>query len=321
MNMELAIIIISIISVIGSLLPFSKSKHWFVRGQASFRAFYLILNVVMLILTFWYLSFSIVKIGLCILLPISLFVCLRSILPYTILYPKTIEDVIDPDGENIKVYIHNVYQYNDEYVQEVKAIREENPDVILLLETDNEWDNRIKDLKDEYRYEAKEMRDDTYGIIMMSRIAPLESEINHFVKDSIPSTEMLFSINDKRLRILGIHPEPPIPGEKLTSESKDKEIRSSARYLAGLPQEEHKIIIGDFNDVAWSKISKKFKKITGMRDVRVGRGFFSTFPTYSPLQIPLDHVFCTPELKIVDFKTLENIGSDHLPVSVTFQLP
>ncbi|MFT4536404.1 MAG: endonuclease/exonuclease/phosphatase (EEP) superfamily protein YafD [Saprospiraceae bacterium] len=319
--MELAIIIISIISILGSLLPFSKSKHWFVRGQATIRAFYLILNAVMLILTVFYLSFSFIKIGLFILLPLSLFVCLRSILPYTLIYPKTIEDAKDSDGDNIIVYIHNVYQFNDEYKKEVKTIRKVSPDVILLLETDSEWVNKLEELKNEYSYEAKEMRDDTYGIIVMSRIAPVELEVKHFVKDSIPSTEMLFNINDKKLRILGIHPEPPIPGEKQTSESKDKEIRFSARYIADLPIEEHKIIIGDFNDVAWSSVSKKFKKVTGMKDVRVGRGFFSTFPTYSPLQIPLDHVFCSPELKIVDFRTLEDIGSDHLPVSVTFQLP
>ena len=319
--MELAIIIISILSVVGSLLPFSKSKHWIIRGQASLRAFYLVLNVIMLVLTVLFLSFSIVKLILYILLPVSLFVCLRSILPYSFFYPKTIKDATDSDGNNIKVYIHNVYQFNNQYEREIKAIKKENPDVVLLLETGNDWDDALSDLDDIYKYVIKEIRDDTYGIIMMSKLAPIESEINHFVKDAIPSTEMLLNVGGNQIRILGIHPKPPIPGEVITSEPKDKEIKSSARYLADLPAEEHKILIGDLNDVAWSKVSKEFKKITGMKDVRVGRGFFSTFPTYSPLQIPLDHVFCSPEMKIVAFKTLEDIGSDHLPVSVTFQLP
>lgn len=319
--MELTIIILSILTTIGVLLPFSKSKHWFVRGQASFRAFYLVSSLVLLILVLMYLPFSIIKLILAIMLPVSLFVCLRSISPYTIMYPKTIKDAKSEIGKNIKLYIHNVYQFNGDYGEEIDTILEEAPDVILLLEINNSWDQALVRIQKKYKYEVKEVREDTYGIVMLSKIEPINAEVNHFVKTSIPSTEMLLDLDGNRVRILGIHPEPPIPGEVLTSIPKDDELKSSARYLNSLPDVEHKILIGDLNDVAWSRVSKKFKQMTGMKDVRVGRGFFSTFPTYSPVQIPLDHVFCTPEIEIVEFKTIENEGSDHHAVSVTFQIP
>ncbi len=318
--MEIALITVSILSVAGTLLPFSNSKNWIVRGQSAFRLVYLFLNILMLILSIVFLPFSLIKISLCILLPLSVFVCLRSIVPYSVLYPKSVKDAGSRSGDTVKLYIHNVYQHNDNYKKEVKTILREDADVVLLLEINDEWDKGIQELRSLYPYEVKEVREDTYGIIMMSKLAPLEADINHLVKESIPSTEVLLKINNHKLRIIGIHPEPPVYGEVLTSAPKDKEIKSVTNYLTSLSESEHKLLVGDLNDVAWSRVSRIFKKVTGMKDVRVGRGFFSTFPTSSPLQIPLDHVFCTPQMKVIDFRTLEDIGSDHLPVSVTFQL-
>lgn len=318
--MDIIIIIFSLISIVGTLLPKSDSKNWFIRGQSNFRAIYLFFNILMLVLVLSLLPFSIIKIGLCIFLSVAIFLCLKSILPYTRLYPKTINDAQNENGTLLKIFIHNVYQFNNKFDIELMTIKEENPDIILLIEVDTSWENAMSELRKEYPYEVKEIRKDTYGIMMLSKIELDDKQINHLVYEHIPSTEGLLSLGGKSIRILGIHPEPPIPGEVLSSIPKDKEITNAAKYINNLPKDEIKILVGDFNDVAWSKVSKKFKKMTGLKDVRIGRGFFSTFPAYSPFQIPLDHVFCSPELKIVEFKTLDPKGSDHNPVSVTFKV-
>jgi endonuclease/exonuclease/phosphatase (EEP) superfamily protein YafD len=81
------------------------------------------------------------------------------------------------------------------------------------------------------------------------------------------------------------------------------------------------IVVGDLNDVAWSRTNNLFKRISGLVDPRVGRGFFSTFNARWPmLRYPLDHVFCSKQFHMVDFKVLRNCGSDHFPVFARLSL-
>ena len=96
---------------------------------------------------------------------------------------------------------------------------------------------------------------------------------------------------------------------------------ATAKKIIDFDDEELTIVIGDLNDVAWSTVATKFKKLTGLVDPRVGRGFYATFPTYSPIKIPLDHVFCSPTFELIEFGTLVSVGSDHKPVIVKLKIP
>ncbi len=66
------------------------------------------------------------------------------------------------------------------------------------------------------------------------------------------------------------------------------------------------------NDVVWSRTTRLFKKMTGMIDPRVGRGFFSTYHAdYFFLRFPLDHLFHTRDLYVGKMVRSKNFGSDH----------
>ena len=319
--MELIIYILSLITIAATLLPLHKSKHWFVRGQANFRAVYFACNILLAASVILFVDDVLVSSVLVALLLYSAYVCWRSIAPYTIFSKKSVKTHIGEAEESLSIMIHNVYQYNTKYQQLLDLVSKEDPDILLLLETGVEWDKATKSLSDRYPYVVKEVREDTYGIILMSKIDVLEGGVNHLVSEDIPSVEILFRIGKHDIRVLGIHPEPPVPGEVESSVPKEKEILYSAEYLSKLNNDELHILIGDLNDVAWSKISKKFKAITNMGDPREGRGFYATFPTYSPIRIPLDHVFCSRELTLLDFRRLPHVGSDHHPVFVKFAIP
>ena len=77
---------------------------------------------------------------------------------------------------------------------------------------------------------------------------------------------------------------------------------------------------GDLNDVAWSKTPRRFQRISGLLDPRIGRHFINTFHVDYPfLRWALDHIFHSACFTLVDMKRMPSIGSDHFPVLTTLQ--
>lgn len=76
-----------------------------------------------------------------------------------------------------------------------------------------------------------------------------------------------------------------------------------------------RLVIGDFNDVAWSRTTRLFQKVSRLLDPRKGRGFFSTFQAdFWFMRFPLDHIFCSKHFSLVELKKLSACGSDHFPI-------
>ena len=81
------------------------------------------------------------------------------------------------------------------------------------------------------------------------------------------------------------------------------------------------IVYGDLNDVAWSRTTRLFQKVSRLVDPRKGRGLYSTFHARWPLfRWPLDHVFFSDCFRLVALRRLPYSGSDHFPVYVCLHL-
>ena len=116
------------------------------------------------------------------------------------------------------------------------------------------------------------------------------------------------------LRLLALHvlhPEPPWPGDD--SGERDAELVMTGRIVRN--EGRAAIVMGDLNDVAWSRTSRLFKKVAGMGDPRIGRGFYPTFTAEYPLlRWPLDHLFVSPHFELMEIHVLPANGSDHFPI-------
>ena len=242
------------------------------------------------------------------------------ILPFTRIWKKQVLNFTkEIEGNEISLMIANVYQDNTNYKGCLKEINRVNPDVVLLLETGPKWEEETRILENDFPYCIKAPLDNTYGMLLYSKLALEDSSVRFLVEDDIPSIHAKIILrNEKRLQLYAVHPTPPVPNENPTSKERDKELLLIADLAkeCTLPV----IVIGDLNDVAWSYTTSLFLKMSGLLDPRKGRGFFNTFHAHYPfLRFPLDHAFISVDWKLKQIVRLNNFDSDHFPIFISLQ--
>jgi endonuclease/exonuclease/phosphatase (EEP) superfamily protein YafD len=169
----------------------------------------------------------------------------------------------------------------------------------------------MEGLKKEYPYFLLKPLENTYGLLFYSRLKLEDAKINFLVKDDLPSIEAIVILpSGAKVKIWGLHPEPPVPGESLYSTAKDKELMKVA--LKAKECSMPRIVFGDLNDVAWSHTTELFRKTSELLDPRRGRGFYSTFSAHSRfIRYPLDYIFCSKEFGLINMERMPKNGSDH----------
>ena len=242
--------------------------------------------------------------------------------PYAAAYlpvgPRKVASVRDcPPGNAIALLNINVLQDNRDFASTLALVRRTNPDVVLFLETDPGWAKALAPLTRTYPHVASAPIPNTYGMILMSRW-PMDATVRYRLQPHIPSIDATVTMpSGERIELYALHPEPPLPGDD--SGERDAELVMAGRDVRKSGQAA--IVLGDLNDVAWSKTSQLFREVSGTADPRVGRGLYPTFNARYPLfQWPLDHMFVTPHWRLLSLDRLNDVGSDHFPIFYRFCL-
>lgn len=298
-----------------TLLPFIKSDYWIFRIFEYPRSQKLILTCIALLfigISYRHTLLYGILAGGMIANAIYLIV---QILPFTILGKKQVLRAEKDDPDNtFSMMISNVLQDNDDITGTLSEIRSADPDLLLLLEIDERWQNGVSELDETYPFRIKVPRDDTYGMFLYSRLELKNAEVQYLVEPHVPSIHAQFVLKSGvEVQFFGLHPSPPVPNENPRSTERDKELLVVADKAkeTTLPV----IVAGDLNDVAWSYTTTLFLKMSGLLDPRRGRGFFNTFNARIPgLRYPLDHAFISPHFRLKSIRRLDSHGSDHFPM-------
>ncbi len=320
--MNTFLIVFTAVNVLFNIMPLIRNDYWTFRVFDYPRLQKLTLSFVCIILTaFSYKGEQWEYITLLSLSGINIIYLLYHILPFTVLAKKQMLTAKNSDKSNrLEIVIANVYQENRNAQGCLTEIKKADPDIVLLLETDNFWADATSELKEKYPYNRLIPLENTYGMILYSRLDLKDTEVKYMVEEDVPSIHTKIVLKSgKEIQLFALHPTPPVPNENIRSTERDKELLLTADLCkkSKLPV----IVMGDLNDVAWSYTTKLFLKMSNLLDPRLGRGFFNTFHARYPfMRFPLDHAFASSHFKFVCMKRLNNCGSDHFPICVSLQL-
>ncbi|RZG78540.1 endonuclease/exonuclease/phosphatase family protein [Acinetobacter venetianus] len=247
---------------------------------------------------------------------------LKMVLPYTPIWKKQVKHVAKQqlnESQQISLLVANVLTPNDKYELLLQHIYQLQPDIVLTLESDELWQKALLPIEQEYRYKVAVPLNNLYGMHLYSRLPLLESEIKFILSDEIPSIHACLELRSGvQVQLYCLHPKPPSPTEAKDSTLRDAELLIVGDQIKDL--DESCIVMGDLNDVAWSRTTRLFQRISGLLDPRVGRYFMNTFHAdYPLLRWSLDHIFHSTDFGLVEMKRLSHIGSDHFPIYVVLQ--
>ena len=240
------------------------------------------------------------------------------ILAFTTMFRKEVKVSKTPDAAHVfTLFVYNVRMENKRKADMISAVLRADPDMVLANEIDQGWADALTEIHAQYPHRVLMPLANTYGMGLYSRLPLKDAKVEFKVENDIPSIHTRVQLpGGPWFDFYGMHPKPP-------DLHNNTEARDAELVMTGLEikrRNQPAVIAGDLNDVAWSNTTRLFKKLSGMLDPRVGRGFYNTYSVFVPFfRYPLDHLFITPQWQLVKLKRLPACGSDHFPVMVRLE--
>ncbi len=293
--------------------------------------------------TFWYLKILnfprfqvLIALGICILstlaiyrkgtflsvafllgLVVSLGLQAYILLPYLPASPEAAMTTTAPadDRTTLRVMVANVLMKNRRADDLLKMVGEKDPTLFLAMEVNTWWTDQLSVLHRRYPHRISYPADNAYGMALYSKLPLDATEILFFNQDSVPAFHAKVRMPDgEHFQLLTIHPVPPNPSQYPDNiGEKEVALMKAGKLLSNGPKMPT-LAMGDLNDVGWSYNSRRFEALSGLKDLRRGRGMYNTFDAHSWfMRWPLDYIYVSREFKVRKLERLPAFGSDHYP--------
>jgi len=313
--------VIGTLTLLVTLLSFLSVPVWWLQVLDFFRLQALILHAMVLLglLVLGWQRHRTARLLLLLGMGVGVALQAYALLPYSPFWPRPLPDATPAQATDSTGHLRlleiNVYMKNRKAAPLLQLVRDVQPDVLLAVETDQWWVQALRPLQPQYPYRLELPRDNTYGLVLYSRLPLVDPQEQNLQQQNVPSIRTGLRLpNGRVVTFYGVHPTPPFPDNYPNSVGmKDVALVKVGRMV----KEETRpaLICGDFNDVSWSHTTRMFEAAGELRNASLGRGLFNTFDAnWFPIRWPLDHLFVTKEFRLVELKRLPSIGSDHFPL-------
>lgn len=316
--------------VVAAIVPFARTGSWLVRVFDFPRFQFGIVGVIVVVLVALLLD-SPESVVWCLVVAAATVWQVAHVAQFTPIWPV---EVRSATRASRRLVTANLDVRNGSRGEAAEVLDGLQADELLLIETDQAWMDALANLRAAYPHRLEHVEDDGLGMVLWSRSPISEPRLRFLVSDDRVSVDAVVQVDVTRsIRFRGLHPTPPaLPREHGTSQEnrddggrhdsriRDAELGIVAREV-GEQAEATWIVTGDFNDVAWSRTTRLFKRISGLLDPRVGRGLLNTYHARYPLlRYPLDHVMVSPDVAVARLDRVKVPGSDHFGIVMDYMI-
>ena len=264
-------------------------------------------------------------------------ICLIGIGLYWFAAPAMYRPVDPPSGATFKVVSFNVQGSNAELKRATDWLLEAAPDVIVLQETAEGYDERLAPLYEVYAHE-----DHIEGSVRVFTRFPILAREVLVIEDSPgrAALRLLLNAGGRQLAVYAVHLSLPLRKRGDANRLADFGLGDLLRYderrrnaqihtLLELLEGESApyIVAGDFNmsdaSLIYDKVDRRMQDAWRM----AGKGAGRTWPVAEAIGLPrvilpflrIDYLWHSPDLRATAATVGEAIGSDHLPLSAEFE--
>jgi endonuclease/exonuclease/phosphatase (EEP) superfamily protein YafD len=223
------------------------------------------------------------------------------------------------DASECRILICNVQKRNRDFQPIVEYAREVDPDILVLVEVDQEWLAAMDNLRDMLPYCTSDPRSDNFGIALYSRKEPRAATLQRIGPAGVRSIVSEFGDGNRSFTVIATHPVPP--QSRLGAELRNAQLEELGELIPTI--QTPVVLVGDLNTTPWSYHYRRLIRQTGLVNASRGQGIRPTWPAFFPafMQIPIDHCLCSDGIEVVKTHVGRDIGSDHAPLIVQLRVP
>ncbi|MGB3754271.1 MAG: endonuclease/exonuclease/phosphatase family protein [Parerythrobacter sp.] len=296
------------LSLLATLASFTNGDQWFVRAFDLVREPHLYLALILAVVSMLVLHGKRRMVGVVFLVVAAL--NFWRIWPYTSFAGEEIA-LSDPaqGSQCFTALALNVKMKNTDHRAVIEQIEQADADILLVMEPDARWARKLAPVLARYDTTLSEIQPNAYGMIFASRVPVRSARVVENTSRNTPTLYATLDLaNGAAFEFIGLHPKPPVPGTN--TQMRDENILNAGRQTPdGLA---NALVMGDFNDVPWSRTTTTFRKQGNWRDPRIGRGTYATFPAdMTALGWPLDQIMLRGGMELRSFSVLPDNGADH----------
>jgi endonuclease/exonuclease/phosphatase (EEP) superfamily protein YafD len=221
----------------------------------------------------------------------------------------------DPSAIGLKIYSWNFLISNNDLEDVVRRVREQNADVVALLEIGEHQVDALKQLAKDYAFHVW-IPDGAAGVAVLSKVPNTTFEILDLGGAGMPAVEVNLPANDlsKAMRLLAVHTRSPRL-HPMRTKLRDRQLIAIGEWAAAKDGTSY-AVVGDLNITPWSRPFSQLLQSGKLRDSRWYRGYCGSWP--APLRffgIPIDHFLAGDQCEVLYRDVDPYFGlSDHRPI-------
>jgi endonuclease/exonuclease/phosphatase (EEP) superfamily protein YafD len=290
--------------IAASLLPLGARAWWVLDLATHFRVQYAAAALVLIVLFALRRRYA-----WCAALAASAAISLLPVLPYLPL--GTRPAIASTSGRPVEVLTANLLFRNHSAERFLEIVREQSPDVVVLVEYTEEWAGAVGEIRHAYPYRFERSDRGAYGIALFSRY-PLDNAAPLALGRSLAVEATVRPPGEAPFTLVGVHLRSPTTGWR--AGQRNWQFGKLAARLAELPGPV--VVTGDFNITPYSPYFTEWLAQTGLTDARARHhSLAATWPApLSFLGIPIDHFVVSDDIEVVSQRRLPAFGSDHYPI-------